>query len=64
MRWDPLTYDAQLSIEWIQQRRPLFILLFIAYTLFVFNMPRIWKRKKKPRLGNDHFLLECFQCLG
>ncbi|EFO12816.2 fatty acid elongation protein 3, partial [Loa loa] len=64
MRWDPLTYDAQLSIEWIQQRRPLFILLFIAYTLFVFNMPRIWKGKRSQGLATIIFYWNAFNALA
>lgn len=40
-------YDAQLSIEWMERYRHLFMFLITAYALFVISVPRIWKRRSR-----------------
>lgn len=56
-------YDAQMSIEWMEQRRPLFMILIIAYALFVVHVPRIWGRKRNRELASIIFYWNAFNAL-
>ncbi|MCP9257734.1 Elongation of very long chain fatty acids protein [Dirofilaria immitis] len=58
-----MDYDAQLSIEWMEQHRPLFMILIIAYALFVINMPRIWKGRGNRDLALIIFYWNAFNAL-
>lgn len=59
-----LDYDAQLSIEWMQQYRPLFIFLIIGYAMFVMNVPRIWKGGRSQGLATIIFYWNAFNALA
>ncbi|KAL3989273.1 GNS1/SUR4 family protein [Acanthocheilonema viteae] len=59
-----LNYDAQLSIEWMQRCRPLFMLFIIAYALFVMNVPRIWKGRRSRVLAMIIFYWNAFNALA
>lgn len=64
MSGNRLDYDAQLSIEWMEQYRHFFMFLIIVYALFVINMPRIWKRRRSRSLAIIIFYWNTFNAMA
>ncbi|KAK6111724.1 hypothetical protein QQG55_44795 [Brugia pahangi] len=51
-----LHYDAQLSMEWMQQYRPLFTFLIVAYALFVISVRPICKGRRSQGMATIIFV--------
>lgn len=59
-----LHYDAQLSMEWMQQYRPLFTFLIVAYALFVISVRPICKGRRSQGMATIIFCWNAFNALA